>query len=43
MSIGGSGGGYRASIAMAGAMEAINEAGLLDAFTYSAGISGSGW
>ncbi|CAK8682180.1 unnamed protein product [Clavelina lepadiformis] len=38
-----SGGGYRAAVGMCGAMEALNDAGLMDIFTYAAGLSGSAW
>jgi len=30
-------------VGMCGAMEALNDAGLLDAFTYACGLSGSAW
>ncbi|XP_076809591.1 cytosolic phospholipase A2-like [Clavelina lepadiformis] len=38
-----SGGGYRAVVGMCGAMEALNDAGLMNIFTYAAGLSGSAW
>ncbi|CAK8684780.1 unnamed protein product [Clavelina lepadiformis] len=38
-----SGGGYRAAVGMCGVMEALNDAGLMDMFTYAAGLSGSAW
>lgn len=39
----GSGGGFRAMVGMAGAMNALQSSGLLETVTYAAGLSGSGW
>ncbi|XP_043916366.1 cytosolic phospholipase A2 beta-like [Protopterus annectens] len=38
-----SGGGLRAMISLAGTLEALNEAGLLNCVTYLCGVSGSTW
>ena len=43
VSLVGSGGGYRAVTGMCGAMEALNDTGLLDTVTYNCGLSGSAW
>ena len=39
----GSGGGFRAMTAYAGAMKALYDSGLLDCVTYVTGLSGSSW
>ena len=38
-----SGGGWRALASSAAFLDALSEAGLLDAVTYTAGVSGGGW
>lgn len=43
ISIAGSGGGYRATIAYAGAMEALMEEGIFDMSSDLYGLSGGGW
>lgn len=43
VSVVGSGGGYRASIAYAGAVEALMEEGIIDMTTSMFGLSGGGW
>lgn len=43
VSFGGSGGGYRAMIAVLGYSEAMKRSGLWDLLTYIAGVSGSCW
>ena len=39
----GSGGGYRAAMALSGAMKALQDIGILDCVTYISGVSGSTW
>jgi cytosolic phospholipase A2 len=39
----GSGGGFRALIALSGACVALHEEGIFDCLAYVAGLSGSSW
>ena len=39
----GSGGGYRAMVAMSGIFNALYESGILDYVLYTAALSGSSW
>lgn len=39
----GSGGGFRALVALSGAYNALHEEGIIDCLAYTAGLSGSSW